>query len=331
MKAICKLILPLVVTLVVISQTNAQVPTWNQEIGNIFYNNCSSCHRTGGLGTFPIMDYNDVVNNIASIDTAITNKLMPPWKPDPNYRHFKGETCLKSDQITKIKQWIAAGMPQGTGNAPIPPTFNTGSTLSDIDATLSTLNYTVPTNIDDYRTYVIPSNNTVDRYLNTAEFIPGNNAVVHHIILFQDTSNVSYNLDQADPLPGFASNGTMQQSSSAQYVAIWAPGAMNFQLPENMGIKIPAGADFLIEIHYAPNHQGESDSTTVNIKYTTVPNVREVTVDNILDWSPSCLINYPLSIPANQVKSFKQRWTNNLGNASVLSIFPHICWDLNKK
>jgi hypothetical protein len=302
----------------------SQTPTWNQDVGNIFYNNCTSCHRVGGLGTFPMMDYNDVVNNIVSIDTAITNKSMPPWKPDPNYRHFKGETCLKPEEITKIKQWITGGMPQGNGVAPTPPSFNSGSQLTNIDAALSTLNYTVSTNVDDYRTFVIPSNNTTDRYLNTAEFIPGNNAVVHHIILLEDTSSVSHNLDIADPLPGFASNGTMQQSTSAKYVALWAPGAANFQLPPNMGIKIPAGADFLIEIHYAPDHQGESDSTVINIKYTNVPNVREVIVNDFLDWSPTCLMNYPLFIPANTVKSYKQHWANNIGNGSVLSIFPHM-------
>ena len=303
---------------------SAQTSTWNHDIGNIFYSNCSSCHRNGGLGPFPIMSYTDVLSNLTSIETAITNKSMPPWKPDPNYRHFKGETCLKPSEIAKINQWISAGAPEGTGVAPTPPTFNSNSQLDVVDATLSTLNYTVPTNVDDYRTFVIPSNNTSDRYLNAAEFLPGNNALVHHIILFQDTSSVSHNLDLADPQPGFASNGTMQQSSSATYVAIWAPGAANFQLPDNMGIKIPAGADFLIEIHYAPDHQGESDSTTINIKYCTQPNVREVIVDDVLDWGPTSLINYPLSIPANQVKSYKQRWTNNLGTASVLSIFPHM-------
>jgi len=302
----------------------AQTPTWNNDVGSIFYAKCTSCHRTNGLGTFPIMSYNDVVSNIVNIDTAITNKVMPPWKPDPSYRHFKGETALKPEEINKIKQWIAGGMAQGAGNAPTPPTFNSASQLSSVDATISTLNYTITSNTDQYRTYVIHSNNTTDKYLNTVELLPGNNAVVHHIILFQDTSNISYNLDVADPAPGFASNGTMQQSPNASYVSLWAPGAGLFKMPDNMGIKIPAGSDFLIEIHYAPGHINESDSSVINLKYTNAPNIREVLIANVMDWGPSCLINFPLTIPANQIKSYKQLRLNNSGDASVLAIFPHM-------
>jgi hypothetical protein len=122
-----------------------------------FYNNCTSCHRVGGY----ISDI--ITNNTVNIDTAITNKSMPPWKPNSNNRPFKGETCLKPEEITKIKQWITGGIRQGNGVAPTPPSFNSGSQLTNIDASLSTLNYTVSTNVDDYKTFVIPSNNSTKR------------------------------------------------------------------------------------------------------------------------------------------------------------------------
>ena len=300
-------------------------PTWSADVANIIYNNCSSCHRYGGLGTFSLMSYSETVSHSAQILDAVSTRKMPPWKPDPNYRHFKNETALSTSEISKIQQWIAGNTPQGNASQePTPPTFNTNSQLQNIDQTIQTLNYTINSNIDVYRTFVIPSNTSVDRYLNEVEFIPGNNAVVHHIILFQDTSSVSNNLDVADPEPGFASNGTMQQSGAASYVALWAPGAGLFQLPPNMGIKIKAGADFLVEVHYAPNNLGQSDLSTINIKYTNGSNIREVKIDPVIDWGPSSLLNYPLQIPANQTKSFKQRWTNTSGDFSVLSIFPHM-------
>jgi hypothetical protein len=88
---------------------------------------------------------------------------------------------LKPEEITKIKQWITGGIPQGNGVAPTPPSFNSGSQLTNIDASLSTLNYTVSTNVDDYKTFVIPSNNSTKRY----QVYSRNNAVeLSFIVLF---------------------------------------------------------------------------------------------------------------------------------------------------
>jgi len=36
------------------------------------------------------------------------------------------------------------------------------------------------------------------------------------------------------------------------------------------------------------------------------------------------LLNFPLSIPANTTRLFKQRYLNNNGDASVISVFPHM-------
>jgi len=300
-------------------------PTWSADIANIIYNNCSSCHRNGGLAPFPLMSYNDAVLHAPDILQSVTNKLMPPWKPDANYRHFKGERNLKSSEISKIQDWINGNTPFGNlATAPQPPVFNIGSQMQNIDKTIATLNYTVQGNADVYRTFVVHSNNTTSKYINEIEFVPGNNQVVHHIILFQDSTNYSNNLDLADPAPGFASNGTMQQSPAANYVCVWAPGAGNYLLPSNMGIKVPAGADYLIEVHYAPGSNGLSDSSTINIKYTNSPTIREVEIAPFMDWGPGSMINPTSFIPANQVKTYKQKFANTYTDFSVLSIFPHM-------
>jgi len=320
-----KLFLAIAVIAVSTNGSVAQTtPTWSGDIANIIYNNCTSCHRYGGIAPFPLSDFTSVSNNSASIVQQVTSKKMPPWKPDPNYRHFKGEKYLSQAQITKIENWVNAGKPFGNiANEPPLPTFVNGSVLQSIDQTINTPNYTINSAIDVYRTYVIHANNTQDKYLNTVEFLPGNGAAVHHIILFQDSTNVSNNLDIADPEPGFASNGTMQTSAGASYVALWAPGAGVYQLPHNMGIRIKPGTDFLVEVHYAPNNLGQTDSSTINIKYTTEPNIREVFVDPFMDWNFPSIVNGPLAIPANQTKTVKQRFTNSQ-DISVISVFPHM-------
>lgn len=305
--------------------TRAQTPTWSSDIASIIYNNCSSCHRSGGIGPFPLMSYQDAVNHAMAISAAVTSKNMPPWKPDPGYRHLKDERYLKDAEILKIQQWVAASTPSGNlANAPQPPTFPSGSQMQNIDRTVSTLKYTVPVNTDVYRTYVIHSNYTTDKYLNEIEFVPGNNAVVHHIILYQDPTTFSDSVDKADPAPGFASNGTEQPSPSVKYICVWAPGAGTYKLPDNMGMRIPAGADYLIEVHYAPGSSGQSDSTLINLKYATGPNVRPVFVDAVMDWAPGSRINPILFLPANQVTTRKQRFINDVTDYSVISVFPHM-------
>lgn len=91
-----------------------------------------------------------------------------------------------------------------------------------------------------------------------------------------------------------------------------------------MGMRIPAGADYLIEVHYAPGSSGQSDSTLINLKYATGPNVRPVFVDAVMDWAPGSRINPILFLPANQITTRKQRFINDVTDYSVISVFPHM-------
>jgi hypothetical protein len=177
---------------------------------------------------------------------------------------------------------------------------------------------------DEYRTFVIHSGNTESKYLNSVEFIPGNPAAVHHMLFYQDTSDISYQKDQDDPAPGYASNGTTTASPYAVMIGGWAPGGTVYKLPDNMGFEVPANSDYVVEIHYAPGSMGQTDSTKINMKFTTVPGIRPVYVAPILYHYPPSLINWPLTIPANQVKTFNEKSGTFNVNLSLLSVAPHM-------
>lgn len=314
----------LLALLIIWSSTKAQVPTWSDTIANILYTNCTSCHRAGGIGPFELMTYTDAVSWSPGIVTAINSKQMPPWKADPNYRHFNGERVLSQTEITKINDWVANGSPSGNlATAPTPPVYAVGSQMPVIDKTLTIPTFTVSQNTDQYRSFVIPSGSSVGKYLNQVEFLPGNNAIVHHILLYYDPSIISYNLDQADPLPGFASNGTIPLSPNAVTIGAWAPGAGIYELPPNFGHLVPANAYYVIEVHYAPGSNGLSDSTQVNIKYATTTPVRQVYVDPVLEYFTG-MTDGPLFIPANTIRTFHEVFYNNIANISLFSIFPHM-------
>lgn len=310
---------------VVTFNSNAQTPTWSDDVASIIYNNCSTCHREGGIGPFTLMSYDDAVTNGFGIQAQVESKLMPPWKADPSYTHFKDERFLSETDINTISSWVANGAPSGDlATAPPPPVFQTGSQLPSIDLGLQTPSYTVPVNEDAYRTFVIHSNFTEDVYLNQVEYLPGNGSIVHHIVIFYDPTNFSWNQDQDDPEPGYESYGVGPINNASYIIGAWAPGSGIFTLPSNMGILIPAGADFGIELHYAPGSQGLTDLTTVNLKFTPIqPVIREVHVDAILNHF-DYLDDGPLFIPANTVNTFHESFNWEYGDISVVSIFPHM-------
>lgn len=308
------------------ASASAQI-TWANNIAPIMYAHCTSCHHTGGIGGFPLMTYAEASVPYIDISNAVSTKQMPPWMPDPNYRHFKDENVLSQSEIDDINAWIGAGKPEGNpANAPTPPVYNPGSQLAQVDKTLQIPNFTVTATIDQYRSFVIPSGFTASKHLGQIEYIPGNPAIVHHIVFYYDTSPTSAMLDQLDPLPGFESYGVGPISNSGVWLGAWAPGQGPMILPQNMGMKIPAGADFVIEVHYAPNSQGQVDNSSINVAYTPPPAtgaIREVYTDPVLNYQND-ITNGPLFIPANTVKTFYQQTSSGNTDISLIGIFPHM-------
>ncbi len=302
----------------------AQNPTWSADVATIIYNNCSNCHHSGGIGPFSLMSYDDAVLNSVNIKTYVQAKLMPPWQPDPNYSHFKDERLLSDADINTISTWIDSGMDSGNlATAPQPPVYNGGSQMMSIDQTIQWPKWTINTDIDQYRTFVIHSNYAQDVYLNQIEYLPGNGSVVHHMVLFYDESSSSWNLDQQDSLPGYESYGLGPLSFTATIIGAWAPGSGIFELPGNMGIRIPAGADIGLEIHYSPGENGQVDSSELNFKFNTTLAPREVYVDAVLNHLFN-LTDGPLFIPANTQATFHEKYKLTGTDVSLVSVFPHM-------
>ena len=85
-------------------QLNAQ--TFSSGIAEIFYNRCTSCHRTGGIGPFNIISYQDVVNNTGGIYDAIIQDRMPPWPPDNTYSQLLHSRALSPNEKSTLLDWM---------------------------------------------------------------------------------------------------------------------------------------------------------------------------------------------------------------------------------
>lgn len=69
------------------AQTSGQI-TFSQHIAPLVYRHCSSCHRVGEVGPFPLTTYAEVASHAQTIKYVTSIRYMPPWKADPSYRHY---------------------------------------------------------------------------------------------------------------------------------------------------------------------------------------------------------------------------------------------------
>ncbi len=306
-------------------QLNAQI-NWSEDVASIIYDKCVECHRPQGIAPYSFTTYQDAYDFRYFIQDAISSGQMPPWLPDQDYRHFADEFFLTQDEEQKILDWVNQGAPSGDLNiAPNPPSFVNGSNslLESIDYTVAIEPYTLQSNSDEYRWFVIPTNFSETVYVNKIEVFAGLKNIVHHADLSYDLSGNSLANDLADPLPGF--NNSTGGPSISHYMNAWQPGGNIASFPENWGIAVPPGADFLIEIHYGPGGIGQIDSTIMNLQFVAPENIeRAVNVAWLLSDSAPILQDGPLTIPANTIKTFHQETEPLSEPMSLISICPHM-------
>lgn len=307
--------------------TKAQTPTWSNDIAQIMYSNCTSCHHSGGLAPFSLINYTDAFSHRFNVADKATTRQMPPWPPDASYSRLAHERLLSAMDIQKINNWVAGGAPMGDSTlAPAKPVYTNGSTLSSVDLTLTIPTYTVPGNQsgDLYQCFSIPSGLLQNKSITAMEIVPGNGAIVHHVLVYQDTTGTCAQLDLNSAGPGYTNFGGVG-SNKAILVGGWVPGMQPYHLPQGLGIKLYANADIVLQIHYPAGSGGQSDSTKINFQLTT-NSVRQVMIAPALNHIPSpsgSLVNGPLYIPANQVKTFESHYKIPNVNVSFITVGPH--------
>lgn len=297
---------------------------WATDVAPILYENCVQCHRDGGIGHFSLIGYGNAWANRFAVMDATQTRKMPPWKPDPAYRRLAHERLLTDAEIQTIQDWVLADGPAGDlSQAPPDPVFIPGSDVGSPDLVLSTPLYTVTATDDEYRCFVIPNGLGEAAFLRGLEAIPGNHEVVHHILVYEDTTGQAQLLDAQTPEPGYVNFGG-PGVNGARLVGGWVPGSRTMLVPPFMGVKLTPGADLIVQMHYPKGVTGMSDMTTLNLFFTPDnDNIREIRLAPLINHSPFSLEDYPLDIPANTVKTYHARFKTP-ADGSVLSVAPHM-------
>lgn len=306
--------------------------TWAENVACIFYTNCTRCHYPGGPGPFSLIDYPSAFSARFAIKDAVQNDYMPPWSADENYQTYAHERLLTQTEKDIIVGWVDGGAVQGNlANAPVPPSYSaTGSALDTISFAGNIGNYTNSATVDDYRVFLIPTHLGVDKFIEKIELIPGTRSMVHHaLIYYEEDTNALIGFDNADAGMGYTNYGGTGVSGS-KLICTWTPGSDVLEYPNGMGVKLPANAYLVVQVHYPQGTTGDTDSnTTVNLKFAS-GSVREVNLDPILNYFlPGNITPYPLYIGANSSASFVETYTIPSitpfpDNFTILNVLPHM-------
>lgn len=298
----------------------SQSPTWSDGIGALIYRKCTVCHNTGGLAPFALESYDDAAYWSYLFSGVITARIMPPWPPVPSYRHYVNERVLTQAQIDSIVSWVNAGTPEGNpANAPAPPLIKNGPLLGTPDVKLSIPVYTSQaTTTDEYACFVLPTGFTQDKYVRGIQIMPGNRAIVHHVIIQLDTAATV-----TDCMLGLI--------GGAQTMYSWASGMEPVVFPNSnglrMGMRIKAGSNILVQIHYPEGTAGQIDSTSILFYlYSDAevasgnPPIREIKEDLYV-------MNWFFTLPPNEVTTLYASWPyigTTTEDLSLFAVDPHM-------
>jgi hypothetical protein len=168
---------------------NKQI-TFTKDVAPILFKNCAVCHRPDDIGPFSVLSYKDSRPWAKSIREKVASREMPPWGADPGHGEFSNDTRLKQSEIDTIVAWVDGGAKEGDPkDLPPAPDFSDAWRISKPDVTLTMPEeFTLDSRgADDYIYFRVPTNFTEDKWVQAAEFRPGNKRVVHHAVVFIET------------------------------------------------------------------------------------------------------------------------------------------------
>ncbi len=284
--------------------------TFCNQISRMLRQNCAECHRTGQIGPFALDEYDEVIGWADMSLEVIEQGRMPPWHASAGRDRFRNSRQLSAADKALFRKWVEAGTPYGDPGQleadVVYPAEDSWPVKPDRVLRMPQP-YEVPAELPserlnqgiDYQYSVLDPGFEEERWLSTVMLRPGDPRVVHHAILLlrmPDGNEISFPM----------------------LVSGHVPGQMNSQVREGHAIRVPAGAKFVLQMHYTPCGTTTSDRTEVGLVFMD----KEKVTHEVLSLFG---INSDFEIPkgaANHVVKGKVRSFPRQG--ILLAIAPHM-------
>ncbi len=281
--------------------------TFTKDIAPIFNANCVACHREGQIGPFPMNTYEQCVGWAEMIREVVAERRMPPWHADPSVGHFKNDARLTDKEKELIFTWVDNGAPEGDPkDLPPAPVFPEGWQIPQPDQVIYMADepYEVPASgTIEYQRFVVDPGWTEDKWIQALECVPGNPAVVHHIIVYLVP-------------PGVAPTGQAGRLRS-NWLGAFAPGLRQEPLPEGYARFVQKGTKLLFEMHYTANGTKQPDRSYAGFVFADPKTVKkEVAVQNAA--------SFTFKIPPHADNHKVEADYHFRHNSLLLTVSPHM-------
>lgn len=304
--------------------------TYAKEVSRILADRCQQCHRPGDIGPMSLLSYDDAVNYAPDIKRVVSGGIMPPWKPSESHGKFKGAFALKPEEKLDLLAWIENATPMGDGaDLPPKPEDKGAWVLGEPDLVVKMPVAFVPARGKDvYRCFVMPTGMDADKFVSAIDIVPGNRKIVHHVIVYLDSTGEAEKLDAKDEEPGYDCYGgpgfdlggsnLLSLLMDGYTLGGWAPGARPELLPKGVGMKLGKSAKIILQVHYYTSARTGEDQTSVGIYFN------KEKVEKQLYYLP--VVQTRLNIEAGDPASLA---TTNFPvlpffEMSVINVFPHM-------
>jgi peroxiredoxin len=278
--------------------------SYANQIAPMLADNCVTCHRTGGIGPFPMSSYAIVQGFSPMIRAVLLTRRMPPWHADPHVGTFQGARSLTKEQTQTLVHWIEAGSPRGDGPDPLAESTKQWPewAFGEPDLVVKVPAFDVPaTGTIDYQRYTIANTTGRDLWIRASDTLPGDRSVVHHVLV-----------GVYDPkLP---ERERMVRASSGELGA-YVPGNGPVMYPAGTGVLVPKDCSFAFQMHYTSSGKAAHDETRVGFYFAKEPPQYE--------FKTAVLFKPTIKIPAN-TKAYTDSTTYDFAReAIVYSFTPH--------
>ena len=236
--------------------------TYSNQVARILQKRCVQCHREGEIAPFSLEKYEDVVGWAETISEVVKDDRMPPWHASKEFGHFVNDRRLSDEEKKLIYRWVESGAPRGdVTQLPVTKEYTAGWQLPkkpDLVLPIAKRPYRVPAEgVVRYQYFRVNPGFKEDKWIQAAELLPGNRAVVHHILAF---ARIPGERGGSGGLDGF--------------LVGYVPGLLARPFPEGMAKRIPAGSELIFQVHYTPIGSAQMDSSKIGFVFADPDDVK---------------------------------------------------------
>ncbi|WP_182864687.1 redoxin domain-containing protein [Rhodopirellula sp. JC639] len=293
-----------------IGRVNRARPTGNityaNQISRLIQRHCVECHRVGGIAPFALQNYEDVAAWAETLCEVVEDERMPPWHANPKHGDFANDARISEEEKQLLYDWVDNGSPEGDREQ-LPPAkeFIDGWALGSPDLVVRMPEpITVSaTGVMDYQYVTIDPEFTEGKWVRASEIRPGVRSVVHHILVFVDTSG-------ADPI-------LQERGVGFETVGGYVPGSPPMNLADGVARYVPAGSKFVMQIHYTPDGRVRNDQSEIGLYFADPKNVRRTMQSGVV-------VNLDFEIPPGEDSHRVEATYRFSHDMEVHSLTPHM-------